>query len=335
MHKSEILVSVIIPCYNVDKYLANCIKSIQEQTHRKLEIILVDDGSPDTSGTIADEFLQKDSRIKVIHKKNGGVSSARNAGLDIATGEYVCFVDADDWVEKDYVEYLLNLAIDNGADMSITRHFHNSFHRHDIEYDVLEIQTPEQATIDLLYYKHMIGVYCKMISRRFIENNHLRFMEDITIGEGFNFTVDCFQRLNKLAVGLKSVYFYRRDNEKSAMTAFHPHKTENAILAMHRMNKRFILRTASVMKAWEFATWHTYSDMYIFIMRGKAINKFPELYSKYKKYTRRKAYYAFSAPICLREKIRAFILMFTPAIYPWLMNKRQNKLEGKKQNIST
>ena len=94
------LVSIIVPIYGVEEYLNKCINSIINQTYKNLEIILVDDGSPDKCPEICDAFEKKDDRIKVIHKKNGGLSDARNAGLDIAHGDYFVFVDSDDWIEK-------------------------------------------------------------------------------------------------------------------------------------------------------------------------------------------------------------------------------------------
>ena len=102
-------ISVIVPIYNVEKYLNRCIDSITNQTYKNLEIILVDDGSPDNCGKICDEYAGNDSRIRVVHKANGGSSSARNAGLDIMTGEYVMFVDSDDYIAPDCVEYLFGL----------------------------------------------------------------------------------------------------------------------------------------------------------------------------------------------------------------------------------
>lgn len=101
------LISVIVPIYGVEEYLKKCVNSIANQTYKNLEIILVDDGSPDKCPEICDDFAKRDSRIKVIHKKNGGLSDARNAGIDCANGEYFVFVDSDDWVENTMVEHLL------------------------------------------------------------------------------------------------------------------------------------------------------------------------------------------------------------------------------------
>ena len=95
------VISVIVPIYNTEKYLAKCLDSLINQTFQSLEIILIDDGSIDNSGKICDEYALNDDRIKVIHKENGGVSSARNAGLDLATGSYIAFVDPDDYIDPD------------------------------------------------------------------------------------------------------------------------------------------------------------------------------------------------------------------------------------------
>lgn len=113
------LISVIVPIYNVEKYLTKCIESIINQTYENLEIILVDDGSPDNCPIICDEYAKRDSRVKVIHKKNGGLSDARNTGLDIATGEYIMFIDSDDFVEIDMMESMMNNMIDNNVDLVV------------------------------------------------------------------------------------------------------------------------------------------------------------------------------------------------------------------------
>ena len=105
----KMLLSVIIPVYKVEAYLARCVDSILGQTHEDLEVILVDDGSRDASGSICDAYAQQDPRVRVIHKENGGLSSARNAGLETATGEYITFVDSDDWIEADAYAHLLSL----------------------------------------------------------------------------------------------------------------------------------------------------------------------------------------------------------------------------------
>lgn len=113
------LISVIVPVYNVEKYLERCLNSIINQTYKNLQIIVVDDGSTDSSGKICDQYKEKDERIQVIHKKNGGLSDARNQGLKIATGEYIGFVDSDDYIAQDMFETLYNAIEKYNADISI------------------------------------------------------------------------------------------------------------------------------------------------------------------------------------------------------------------------
>ncbi len=111
-------ISIIVPIYNVEKYLERCVDSLINQTYRDIEIVLVDDGSPDGCPAMCDEFAKADPRIKVVHKQNGGVSSARNAGVDNATGDLIAFVDPDDYVEYDFLEFLYSLMTQNDADIS-------------------------------------------------------------------------------------------------------------------------------------------------------------------------------------------------------------------------
>lgn len=114
---SNPLISIIVPVYNVEEFLPKCIDSILAQTYENLEIILVEDGTKDNSGQICDAYAEKDSRIKVIHKENGGLSSARNAGMDVARGEYFGFVDSDDWIEPETYECLMTVAQKYDADL--------------------------------------------------------------------------------------------------------------------------------------------------------------------------------------------------------------------------
>ncbi len=117
--EQNILVSVIVPVYNVEEYLSRCVESILTQTYHNLEVILVDDGATDSSGRICDEYAGLDSRVRVIHKENGGLSSARNAGIDIAKGDWLEFVDSDDWLEPDAVESMLSLALAQGTELVV------------------------------------------------------------------------------------------------------------------------------------------------------------------------------------------------------------------------
>ena len=114
------LVTVIVPIYNVENYLKKCVNSIINQTYENIEIILIDDGSTDGSGTICDEYLAKDNRIKVIHKKNEGLSKARNVGIEISNGDFITFIDSDDYFDTKFIENMLKIAVESKADLIIS-----------------------------------------------------------------------------------------------------------------------------------------------------------------------------------------------------------------------
>lgn len=159
MKNEDTKVSIIVPIFNVEKYLPKCIDSIIQQTHKNIEIILVDDGSPDKCPQICEDYKRKDDRIVTIHKKNAGVSAARNSGLDIATGKYICFADGDDYLMEDYIEYLLDMAVDNAAEISLTTEMFTNYQNQQTLNTHTSIRTGEDATEGILCYRIPIGVY--------------------------------------------------------------------------------------------------------------------------------------------------------------------------------
>ena len=147
------LVSIIIPVYNVKEYLKECVESCITQSYDNIEIVLVDDGSTDGSGKICDEFSSKYERIKCIHKKNGGLSDARNYGIENSSGDYVMFVDSDDLISNNIVEELLTLIVDNRADVSVCgiAHFTDGTMPSYVSSSYIGIMSGEDALIDFLY----------------------------------------------------------------------------------------------------------------------------------------------------------------------------------------
>lgn len=122
-NNEEALISIIVPVYNVEQYLDRCMESLLQQTYHRLEIILVDDGSTDSSAAKCDEYAERDSRVKVIHKCNGGLSDARNAGLELVTGEYIGYVDSDDWIEPEMYARMYHACIGHDAQLAVCRYF--------------------------------------------------------------------------------------------------------------------------------------------------------------------------------------------------------------------
>lgn len=322
MKLSEIKVSLIVPLYNVEKYIQQCIDSILVQTHKNIEIILVDDGAPDNSGKIADEYASKDTRIRVVHKKNGGVSSARNAGIDVSTGDYICFADGDDWLEPNYVEYLLSLVADNRAEASVTTDMFTTFYGKPSDNTHVKVCPGHEAAVDILCYNMPIGVYCKMFKRTLLDKG-VRFDETLFIGEGFNFNTDAFQRADKVAIGHQRVYHYRRDNEDSAMTKFNIKKIICALKAIECIDDKIVNREPNILKALKFANWHTHCDMLFFIFLGNAEKQHEAIYSKCFRVARKDALIALFVPTSFKEKLRAIITWIYPKTIAYLMKWRR------------
>jgi len=202
-NRSKKLISIIIPVYNVEQYLVRCVDSVINQTYKNLEIILVDDGSTDNSGKICDEYALKDNRIKVIHKKNGGLPSARNAGLDIAIGEYIGFVDSDDYIVSDMYEHLYNLLLNNKADVSCC----NFFNFKDNQY--VDNQYGVDAVLnfgEVLCVKQNVFVWNKLYKRALIGN--IRVDEKLRLGEDLDFNFKVLRKIKKIAYSKEAKYYY-------------------------------------------------------------------------------------------------------------------------------
>lgn len=185
------MISVIVPIYNASEYLHKCIKSILKQTYRDLEIILVDDGSAYLCGKICDEYAVLDSRIRVIHKENGGSTSARKAGLEIANGEFVGFVDGDDWIEPDYYEKMVFIQEKYSADIVLSGHFHEigSDSRQVKDNFSVGTYTREQLLPTLLYagrffeYGVQPHMVTKLFKKKILQKTQMCVDDRIVIGE--------------------------------------------------------------------------------------------------------------------------------------------------------
>lgn len=208
------LISIIVPIYNVEKYLKKCIESIINQTYKNIEIILVDDGSPDNCGIICDEYSQKDKRIIVIHKENGGLSDARNKGIDIAKGDYLTFIDSDDFVNIDYIEKLYNsIKLNNTklAQCGISKVNENNEIIEKLNYDENYIKTSHEI-LNELYGKHLIEnvvVWNKMYAKELFKN--IRFPVGKIHEDEFT-TYKLIYYSKNVAIVSDSLYNYRQNN---------------------------------------------------------------------------------------------------------------------------
>lgn len=316
-------VSVIVPVYNVSPFLEKCVESIMSQTWDYIEIILVDDGSTDNSGLICDQMKQKDNRVKVLHKSNGGVSAARNSGMEMASGGFVCFVDGDDYVMPDYIEYMLEMLIKNKADIALTTQMFGNFDEKQVERDEIKIWNGEDAVEAILCYQVPIGCYCKLFRAKFIER--IRFIPEIFIGEGFNFNVAAFQKAEKVISGKRKTYYYRRNNPTSAMTKFSIKKCECGLWALEVIKQNLTIHSNRILGAWRYANWRTHSDFYDMFVLASVEKEYPEMYKKCLDVTRNDALCALHVPTSKMNKIRAVIMWIYPAAIPIAMRVRKLK----------
>lgn len=213
-------VSVILPVYNGENYIERCIHSIINQTYRALEIIIVDDGSSDATYQICTRYAKQDNRITVYRRENEGVSAARNYGLQQATGNYIQFVDADDYLKKNATELLYRRMKKENADMVVCSYM-RLIGRFTIPSDILELPgnyTKKQYLIHTLKDPghHYYGVvWNKLYRNDVIKKQKIQFRRDVTLGEDFIFNLEYMQYANKISVILSHLYYYNNVNGNS------------------------------------------------------------------------------------------------------------------------
>ncbi|MGB3159726.1 MAG: glycosyltransferase family 2 protein [Carnobacterium sp.] len=214
-------ISIIVPVYNVEKYLRQCIESILNQKYQDFELILVNDGSTDLSKEICEEYLKKDRRIKLENKKNGGLSSARNVGLNVAVGEYIGFIDSDDWIHEDMYERLVNHAIDHKSDivacnlLAMDRNgIFKSFNR------LAENQEFNRTEAMMEIYKNKVLTFssCNKIFNKNLFNE-LRFVEGIIL-EDKDISYKLIDKANRISYIKDSLYYYRYNNKSILRSSF-------------------------------------------------------------------------------------------------------------------
>lgn len=218
--KKEPLISVIIPVYKVEEYLDKCVSSVIEQTYKNLEIILVDDGSPDNCPKMCDDWAKKDNRIKVIHKKNGGVSSARNIGIKESKGKWITFIDSDDWVETTFIYDLYRVSINEKCDIALSG-YNRVVGVNSEEINAngeLTKYTPLEFLTNVLNPQTGFGFcHMKLIRTECIKN--VRFDEELKVTEDAFFNLQLVDNINNVCLLNKALYNYRI-NENSVVKKF-------------------------------------------------------------------------------------------------------------------
>ena len=228
------VISVIVPVYNVEKVLYHCIDSILNQSFVDFEILLVNDGSTDNSGRICDKYAEKDTRVKVIHKQNGGVSSARNAGIEAAQGEYICFVDSDDYLESNYLKELIETKkkypdFDNVwcGFQTVEDYYNNNKKAYDVERDNDYSFSDLNSIMDLFEKWFVQMPWNKLYKTKTIVENSIVFPPELSLGEDYIFNLRYLDCTNgKIVVINKPLYDYLRDGKESLDNKYYPNLLE-------------------------------------------------------------------------------------------------------------
>jgi glycosyltransferase involved in cell wall biosynthesis len=221
-------VSIIVPIYKVEKELSKCVESILKQTYQEIEVILVDDGSPDRCPQMCDEFAQQDKRIKVIHKCNGGLSDARNAGLDLARGEFISFIDSDDWVAENFIEQLVVNIQDTDSDIAICGYTMVNEAGEAFDYttggDDLEVIEHDEAIRELFaQQKFYCMMWMKLYRRELFDDVRFpkgKLYEDIAV------SLPLFQKSRRCVLLNEKLYYYLQRDRSIVNSTFHKNKLD-------------------------------------------------------------------------------------------------------------
>jgi len=268
------LISVIVPVYNVEKYLERCVVSLLRQTYKTLEIILVDDGSTDASPKMCDAFAKKDGRIKVVHKKNGGLSDARNAGLRAASGTYIGYVDSDDWIEEDMYERMYRSCVENDAQLCVCRYFREYANRTEGggSADCVVLSREELLRIYIGGHERYViynSVWSKLFRRTLVEGVEFpkgRNSEDIM------YTTRAFCKLERAVYLDACLYHYVLDREGSIMNVSRGERMFRDELPFWR--EHIALIGASVSKEMaDFASYHFWRRLLFYYVDFKNAQK--------------------------------------------------------------
>ena len=228
------LVSVVVPVYNTGRYLSECIDSILSQTHKNIEVLLIDDGSTDGSGELCDKYAKKDNRITVVHQENSGVSSARNEGLSRSCGEYVLFVDSDDVVSEKLVDILVRDILNNEADLAICgfEQFAKGINpEKDVSKSDAKVLGVEDALVKMWYGEDIdSGPFCKLFKLSVVDDE--RFDRNVVIGEDLDFLCRVMPKANKICYRKDRLYFYRSNDESAMNQRYNPEHLKYLHLVM-------------------------------------------------------------------------------------------------------
>jgi len=270
-------VSIIIPIYNVEKYLSRCLDSVINQTHKDIEILCVNDGSTDSSEKILGQYQKLDSRIKIINQENGGLSVARNTGLDYVTGDYILFVDSDDYISSVLVEKSLGNALKNNSKVVFFDYMSGRLDYSDAisfstkDYFQYENKTFSIDTMDAKSYKIIpCAVWSKLYKTSFLKDNNIRFVENLYY-EDFPFWAEVYTKAKRMTYLPIPLYYYNTERKNSIM--HHTgEKSFDAIISYDKVIQ--ILKTSGY--------WEKCKDSVNLLIATSALAKFEQILPEYR-----------------------------------------------------
>lgn len=310
------MISVIVPVYNVEKYLHKCVDSIINQTYKDLEIILVDDGSPDNCPKICDEYAQKDNRIKVIHKENGGLSSARNAGLQVAIGDYIAFVDSDDYIDEHMYEKMYQAIQSSKCDIcmcgcKIVKEQGKVLYQSSFACDMYNIN----EIIGKFVISLQTSVCNKLVSRNLIQGN--KFMEGKVHGEDLLFCLNILNNTVEMVTIQDCCYYYVKHNDSITTKKF----SSKAFDEVWCKDKAYsIIQDKFPMFQQQANIWRFRARMNLIRKITASDNKkaYKEEYSMYKKWVKDN-YLTVKNKLKGKEKMEYHLLNVNKAIYKMVL----------------
>lgn len=311
----EPLISIIVPVYNVEKYLDQCIKSIVNQTYKNLEIILVDDGSSDNSPHICDEWAKKDNRIKVIHKENSGVSAARNVGLDKAAGEYIGFIDSDDYIEKDMYSTMLCAILESGAKMAcceskLIPESCNEFSIKKAKPTPPKNLKTEDLVSEIFAFRVGTAVWCRLMHKTVLEG--IRFPEGEK-NEDYPIIIPITHKAEGGVILIDPLYYYRDRTDSITATLHQSLKTLRFVKTnLARIEKQIEKYGLKGVKNFPlFASKNSYYMLITMAKNHKIIEgESKELYDAYLEITKKYKWAFFGSPnVKIKDKILFFLIL--------------------------
>ena len=320
------LVSIIIPAYNVEKHVEKCVLSALNQSYENIEVIVVNDGSTDNTLNVLNKIRDND-KLKIVTKNNGGVSAARNTGIEVAHGDYVVFVDGDDYIANDFVEYMLSLATNTKCDFCLSTDCYSK--KDDTQSQQLheEVISPEDAVALLISPRVIVGCWNKIYNMSFIKRHNLRFSTELFYGEGLNFIIQCAQKAEAIGVGNRKVYYYRRNNLESATSKFNIEKYRNGEKALDIIKADISIDSREIEKMFVLHKSLFSLGAMVNIIQHKCKKQYRSDYLRYRKYLKKHLMFIWrSKKISLYRKMLLFGGLMLPGLVARMDDKRRKKI---------